>query len=402
MSDHAAPADDAADPRAARKWLDLAARLGLRGGGDVEPNPMVGAVLVNDGRLVGCGHHRRFGGPHAEREALDDCSRRGETASGATCYVTLEPCNHHGKQPPCAAALADAGVARVVYARADPDPAAAGGARFLGARGVRCEQSDASPLATGLAAPFAKRIATGLPWVIAKWAQTIDGRIATRTGESKWISGAPARVRVHRLRARVDAVLTGIGTVLADDPMLTARDVSRVRRVARRVVADTDLDIPLTSALVRTAREWPTIVACERSLTLVTFSARKRAAFDQAGVELLSVADHAPGRGLDLRELLTLLARHHGVATVLVESGPGLLGSLFDDDLIDEAVVYVAPMLLGDELARSVAVGRVAASLTQARRFRLCRVKRLGDDVELTYRREAVPATPAPGTAGQP
>jgi len=367
--------------------LDLAARLALRAQGHVEPNPLVGAVIVSDGRIIGMGHHRRFGGLHAEREALADCLRRGEDPRGATLYVTLEPCCHFGKQPPCTEAVLSVGIAKVVFARPDRNPVSAGGDKLLRQGGVECVEDPVSRLALGVGAPFARRVERGLPWVIAKWAQTIDGRIATRTGESKWISGEQSRFRVHRLRARVDAVLTGVGTVKADDPMLTSRGVNAVRRLARRVVADTDLETPLESALVRTAGEVPTIIACDEAMSRSGISEQRRAALARAGVTVVGVPTGASGRGIELERLLRTLLEEHGVATVLVEAGPGILGSLFEADLVDEVVVYMAPMLLGDELAKSVAVGRVAEQLTAARRFGLWRVKPLGDDVELTYRR---------------
>lgn len=380
----------------ATRMLDLAARAALRGAGRVEPNPLVGCVIASErGSVLGIGHHRVFGGPHAEVDALASARRQGHDVRGATAFVTLEPCAHHGKQPPCTAALLAAGIARVVYARPDPNPVAAGGAAFLRSHGVDVALCTTSALALGVSDPFVKRTTTPLPWVIAKWAQTIDGRVATRTGESKWISGALARRRVHALRGRVDAILTGIGTVIADDPMLTARLPTRPRKIATRVVADTGLDLPLESRLATTAREFPTLVACERSMASTTYSAKKRAACDQLGVRLMGVADIGIGGGLDLRELLVKLRAEHAVQTVLVEAGPGLLGSLFEDDLIDEAVVYIAPMMLGDERAKSVAIGRVAEKLSNARRFDLWRVKALVDegggigDVELTYRRPA-------------
>lgn len=368
------------------RYLDLAARHALRAFGRVEPNPLVGAVLVRDGRVVGLGHHRRFGGPHAEVEAIRDATTRRESTRGATIYVTLEPCATAGKQPPCTAAVLDAGIARVIYARTDPHPTKGGGAAWLRDRGVACDLCPESPLAIGISDPFVKRVTTGLPWVIAKWAQTIDGRVATRTGESKWISGDLARRRVHRLRARVDAVLTGIGTVVADDPMLTPRGV-RISRPAARVVADTDLDIPPTTALVTSAREHRTLVACDAELAASGIMSRRRGELEAAGVVIVPVPQAENGRGIDLRALLAVLHRDHGVATVLVEAGPGLLGSLVEQDLVDEAVVYIAPMLLGDELARSVAVGRIAESLRAAKRLHLWRVKAVGEDVELVYRR---------------
>ncbi|CAG1009822.1 diaminohydroxyphosphoribosylaminopyrimidine deaminase / 5-amino-6-(5-phosphoribosylamino)uracil reductase [Phycisphaerales bacterium] len=367
------------------RFLDLAARHALRAFGRVEPNPLVGAAIVRDGRLIGLGHHRRFGGAHAERDALEDAARRGEDVRGATMYTTLEPCASPGKQPPCTEAILKSGIARVVFARQDPHPSKGGGAAWLREGGVPCDQSNASALATGISAPFVKRTVTGLPWVIAKWAQTIDGRVATRTGESKWISGDVARRRVHRLRSRVDAVLTGIGTVIADDPMLTPRGVPIIRTAAR-VVADTDLDIPPDAAMVKTAHEVPTLVACDGELAGSAIMARRRADLERSGVKVVPVLPADNGRGIDLRELLKTLLEEHDIATVLVEAGPGLLGTLFEQDLVDEAVVYIAPMLLGDELAKSAAVGRIAESLTSAKRLNLWRVKSVGGDVELVYR----------------
>ena len=367
-----------------RRMLDLAARVGLRGMGLVEPNPMVGAVIVRQGRAIGLGHHRQFGGLHAEREALANCRDRAEDPRGASIFVTLEPCRHFGKQPPCTDAILESGIAEVVYAVDDPHETSGGGADVLRQAGITVRKCTASDAAVRLSQPFVKRVKTGLPWVIAKWAQTIDGRAATRTGESKWISNDRSRRRVHQLRAKVDAVLAGFGTVAADDPMLTARGV-HVRRKAKRVILDRELNIDPESKLVMSARTEPTLVACSKDLIVADIVARQRDALEAAGVTLIGVPEDI-GR-LHLPMLFATLAERCQVSTVLVESGPGLLGALFELDLIDEAVVYVAPLLLGDEMARSVASGRVATSLTEGRRFQLVRSKRLGDDVELVYRR---------------
>lgn len=370
----------------AKRMLDTAARAALRAAGDVEPNPLVGCVVARDDVVLGVGHHRKFGGLHAEREALASCQRQNNDTRGATAYVTLEPCNGVGKQPACVDALLGAGIARVVYAAHDPNPGKSGGAARLASLGVTVEFCDQSDLARSLSRPFVRRLATGRPWVIAKWAQTIDGRIATRTGESKWISNPRSRARVHRLRARVDAVLVGMGTILADDPMLNARDVRRVRRMARRVVVDSDLDIPPECAIVRTAGEVPAIVACDQDLASSGITAPRRTLLRDAGVEIIGVRADERG-GIDLAHLLERLASDFGVATLLVESGPRLLGSLMRDDLIDEAVVYVAPLLLGDEMARSSVEGHVVGSLGSVPRFGVHRVARVGDDIEITYRR---------------
>ncbi|MBX3364435.1 MAG: bifunctional diaminohydroxyphosphoribosylaminopyrimidine deaminase/5-amino-6-(5-phosphoribosylamino)uracil reductase RibD [Phycisphaeraceae bacterium] len=381
-----------------RAMLDLAARCALRGSGVVEPNPMVGAVVARDGVVLGVGHHGVYGGLHAEREALASCERQGHDARGATLYSTLEPCCLVGKQPPCTEAIVRAGIARVVYAQADPHVKGRGGAEVLRSHGVAAELSDASAWARWVGAPFVKRVQTGLPWVIVKWAQTIDGRIATRTGESQWISNAGSRRRVHRLRARVDAIITGIGTVMADDPMLTARDVRRVRRSARRVVVDALLDLPLSSALVQTARAMPTTVACDKGMAVAHIALERREALEAAGVDVMGV----PGRGadqIDLEKMLAALVAHYEATNVLIEAGSGLMGAILAADLADELRVYVAPMLLGDALARPAIGGHTAERLTDGRSFGLVRQKRIGDDVELTYIRlresRGVPAASA-------
>jgi diaminohydroxyphosphoribosylaminopyrimidine deaminase/5-amino-6-(5-phosphoribosylamino)uracil reductase len=396
--------------------MRLAARLALRGLGKVEPNPLVGCVIVGEcGAVLGMGHHRVLGGPHAEVDALASAARLGHDVRGATMFVTLEPCNHSGRTPPCSHAIVRAGIREVVIGAKDPNPIAMGGMKTLRDAGVRvvlCGQTgedaqaragdsdravsehadaDDARLCQRLLQPFALRLQRARPWVIAKWAQTLDGRVATRTGESKWISGELARDRVHRLRGRVDGVLTGIGTVIADDPMLNARRSVPPRRVATRVVADTDLDVPLDRKVITSARDLPTLVACERSMACTSYSAKKRAALDQAGVTIVPIADNGIGRGIDLRELLGVLHTQHRMSTVMIEAGPGLLGSLIEDDLIDEAIVYIAPLVLGDEQAKSVAIGRVAERLSSARAFDLLRVRPCGQDIEVTYRRRLDP-----------
>jgi len=367
--------------------LDRAARLALMGLGRVEPNPMVGCVIARGDAVIGVGAHRRFGGPHAERRALDDARTRGQDPRGATAYVTLEPCAHSGKQPPCTEALMAAGVAEVVYAAADPNRLASGGASALEQAGVHVRQSTVSALAIAVSAPFRRRIEEGRPWVVAKWAQTLDGRIATRAGDSQWISNVTSRRRVHALRGRVDAILTGMGTVMADDPALTVRH-GNPRKCPIRVVLDADLDIPLDRQLVRTARETPTIVCCEAKLATAAISETKRAELAKAGCRILG-CPAGPG-GLDLLQTLKLLHREAGACTVMVEGGAGLLGTMIEADVVDTAVAYIAPLLLGDELARAVAVGRVAAALSAGVTMRLGRVRRVGEDVELTYCRAGV------------
>lgn len=362
-----------------KAYLDLAARAAARGFGLVEPNPLVGAVIVKDGQVIGVGHHRRYGDLHAERDAIANCRALGHDPRGAVLYCTLEPCCHTGKQPPCTEAIIGAGIARVVIARRDPHELSCGGWELLEERGIGVELCAESVNAIRLSDPFIGRVTTGRPWVIAKWAQTLDGRIATRTGASRWISNAGCRRRVHRLRAKVDAVMVGVGTAIADDPMLDARDCMHVRRVAKRVVLDTRGRLPRGSRLVATANRIPTLVCTaqpERATGLGD-----------------CVIVHAPARGehLDLSATLGLLAREHGVASVLVEAGPRVLGALVEADLIDEALVHLAPGVIGDERAMSVAAGREVPSLEGMRRYGLLRTRRVGEDVELHYRRPMTP-----------
>lgn len=352
----------------------------------MEPNPLVGAVLVKDGRVIGMGHHMRFGEAHAEQVAIRHARAQGEDPTGATLYVTLEPCAHQGKQPACTDAIIEAGISRVVCARQDPHEQAAGGARRLREAGVGVDFSDASPNATRLTDPFVKRITTGLPWVIAKWAQTIDARVATRTGESRWISGELSRRFVHRLRARVDVIMAGIGTVTADDPELTARDVPRLRRVARRVIVDPTLRIPIASRLVRTIDQAPLTVICTNDAANDDSRYEERRRLEAEGVEILALEPGREGR-LDPGQMLRLLVRMHDVTNVLVEAGPRLVGALHDDHLIDEARVYLAPMLLGDAEAMPPLQSSPKPHIVDGVRFSLTRVKRLGDDLELRYRK---------------
>lgn len=352
--------------------------MALRGHGGAEPNPLVGCVLVNDsGVTVGWGYHRTFGGPHAEIEAL---ARAGSAANGATCYVTLEPCNHTGKTGPCAQALIDAGVKHVVIGRRDTTEHGCGGAEHLRTAGVDIRFVEDDRFVRSVSDPFFHRLENDRPWVIAKWAQTLDGMIASRTGDSQWISSLRSRAMVHRQRGRVDVMLTGIGTVQHDDPMLTAR-CGRVRRVARRVVIDPNLEISPDSKLVRTAGDTPVTVFCsQKSLSDRASKAHKLEAHN---VEVIACSI---GDEVDLDRVLQLLVERYDAATVLVESGPGLMGRLVAQSLVNEAWVFVGPLLFGDEQAVSAARGRTVQQLTDGIALDLIDQRRRGDDVMLRYR----------------
>jgi diaminohydroxyphosphoribosylaminopyrimidine deaminase/5-amino-6-(5-phosphoribosylamino)uracil reductase len=359
-------------------FMRRALKLAERGRGFVEPNPMVGCVIVRDGRIVGEGLHRRFGGPHAEVEAL---RRAGSRARDATVYVNLEPCCHFGKTPPCTNALRAARVRRLVAATRDPNPVVRSrGIAALRSAGMEVRVGLLRDEAMSLNAPFFKLATQRRPWVIAKWAQSLDGKIATRTGDSKWISDQTARAHAHRVRGRMDAIIVGIGTVLSDDPMLTCRAV-RPRRVAARIVLDARLRIPLSATLVRTARRIPTWV-----LTTAAAPSRGRRALLAAGCVVEDIA--STGGKLRLTAVLNLLGKHD-MANVLVEGGGQLLGSFADQGLIDEIHAYIAPKLVGGADAIGALCGRGVARVADAARLNSMSCRSLGDGLLVTARLQA-------------
>lgn len=331
-----------------------ALELAARGQGLVEPNPMVGCVVVRDGEIVGEGWHQRFGGPHAEVEAL---SAAGEAARGAILYVTLEPCCHFGKTPPCTRGIIAAGIKRVVVAMPDPFPQVAGGGlRELSEAGVEVEVGVLTIDAQRLNAPYLKLVTRQRPWVIAKWAMSLDGKLATRSGDSRWISGEASRQIVHKLRGRVDAIMVGRGTALADDPLLTARPAGPRR--ALRVVVDSTASLASTSQLVRTARDVPVLVAAGPASTQ-----ENRTRLTEAGCEVLVLPGVSHAERLD--KLLSELGRRR-LTNVLVEGGSRLLGSLFDSGQIDEVHAFLAPILIGGDSAPSPLVGLGVESISAA------------------------------------
>jgi diaminohydroxyphosphoribosylaminopyrimidine deaminase/5-amino-6-(5-phosphoribosylamino)uracil reductase len=325
--------------------------LAERGRGAVEPNPLVGAVLVRDGLCVGEGWHQQFGGPHAEVHALQAA---GEAARGATLYVTLEPCCHHGKTPPCTDAVLRAGVARVVAAMPDPFPQVAGGGLAqLRTAGLAVEVGLCEPESRRLNAPYLKLLSTRRPYVHAKWAMTLDGKIATRTGDSKWISNPASRRLVHQLRGRVDAILVGAGTALADNPQLTARPPGP--RTALRIVLDSTGRLPIESILVQTAHDTPTLLATTARI------GERRALFEAHGVEVLLL----PGDRPRPADLLDELGRRR-FTNVLVEGGSEVLGSFLDAGELDEVHIFIAPRLAGGALARTPVAGAGVETIAEA------------------------------------
>ena len=335
--------------------MQRALQLARAGEGLVEPNPQVGCVLARDGQTIGEGYHARFGGPHAEVEALRDAHARDQDAAGATAYVTLEPCSHVGKTGPCADALVQAGVSRVVIGHLDPFPEVQGrGVSRLQAAGIEVQVGLLANECLQLTAPFRKRIRTGHPWVIAKWAMTLDGKIATHQGDSRWISSSASRQCVQALRGRVDGILVGIGTVLADDPMLNARPLQAdlVKRTALRIVLDRQLRIPHDSRLLTSADELPTVVAAAADC-----NPDRLRAVQATGARVWQPQGTA-GRD-ELDELLTWLA-DQGQTNLLVEGGGLVFGSFHDQDLFDELHVWVGPKLFGGAAPGPVAGTGVA------------------------------------------
>ena len=357
--------------------MRAALALARRGLGNAWPNPAVGCVLVKDGRVIGRGWTQPGGRPHAETEAL---RRAGDAARGATAYVTLEPCSHHGRTPPCCEALAGAGITRVVMAMRDPDPRVNGrGLAMLRGAGFVVEEGLLEGEARALNAGFFRRIQAGMPVVTLKLASTLDGRIATATGESRWITGEAARREVHALRARHDAILVGSGTVLADDPDLTCRLPGMERAPMLRVVADARLRTPPSARLVQSARVAPVLI-----MTAPGHPPAAQAPFIAAGADIITAPAHAGG-GLDLPSLLRALGRR-GVTRVLAEGGAGLAAALLRQGLVDRLVWFHAPAVMGGD-GHPALEGLRLAALSAMPRFRRVAQRALGDDMLSEFER---------------
>ena len=358
------------------QYMRRAIQLAAEGEGKTRPNPLVGAVVVKDGRIIGEGYHTKYGSLHAEREALADCVRRGESPKGADIYVTLEPCCHTGKQPPCTEALVESGVGHVIIGSADPNPLVSGkGIAYLRQHGIQVETGFLKEECDALNSIFFHYITTGKPYVALKYAMTADGRIATVTGASKWITGEEARNHAHRLRNRYAAILVGKNTVQSDDPMLNCRLPGGVNPL--RIVLDSRLWIPLESKLVQTARNIPLMVVCGGKA-----SADKKGALEQMGAEVLSLPG-ADGRP-DLKALVSELGRR-GVDSLLIEGGSQVHYSALEAGIVNHIYSYVAPKIFGGERALGPVSGAGAEQVADA--FHLCRTSTqiLGDDILIEY-----------------
>lgn len=370
-------AQDAEDVRATKyalgtdeHYMSRALELAQCGAGWTNPNPMVGAVVVKDGRIIGEGWHTAYGNLHAEREALANCS---EDPAGSTIYVTLEPCCHWGKTPPCTEAIIEAKLARVVVGAPDPNPFVAGkGFEVLREAGIEVTENVLLDECRDLNRVFFHYIQTKMPLVIVKYAMTLDGKIATRTGASRWITSEVARAKVHEDRHRFAAIMVGIGTVISDDPELTSRIPDCKTKDPLRVIIDSTARIPLSSKIVLTAREVPTII-------VVTEKAPqgKLAALVEADCEVFITQ----GESVDLRALLVYLGEEKQIDSVMVEGGATLLWSLFSQGLVDRVQAYIAPKIFGGETAPTPVQGFGVALPDRAIQCCDPKVTQLGRDI---------------------
>ena len=355
------------------KFMQLALRLAAKGRGKVEPNPMVGALLIRDGQVISQGYHERFGAAHAEINALDNCP---QSPAGTTMYVTLEPCCRQGKTGPCSDALIRAGLAEVVVATKDPSEKVCGrGLEQLRRAGIKVTLGPAGPAARRLNAAFFKLHRKGRPFVLLKWAQSLDGKIARPSGESRWISNEKSRRFAHRLRRDSQAVLIGIGTALADDPLLTPRPALG-QRLPLRIVVDSRLRLPVDSQLARTAGKAPLLIATtDHALQTNRDTA---AALKDAGAELWAVN---PGPGpIDLAKLLDILGQRE-ILNLMVEGGSQILTEFLTHNLADEICVFICPLLIGSKEAPGPFGGVGPDDIGQALKLQNISTRRFADDL---------------------
>jgi len=354
-----------------RNWMRRALDLAVRARGRTSPNPMVGAVIVTDGQVVGEGFHAYAGSDHAEVAALREA---GPAAAEGTLYVSLEPCCHQGRTPPCVDQILGAGIRRVVAAGEDPNPSVSGrGFASLREAGVRVEVGLLGEEAARLNEAFFKYIRTGVPFVTLKVAASLDGKIATRTGESRWITGESARRRVHQLRNEVDAVLVGIGTVLRDDPLLTTRLGIADQRDPIRVIVDNLARLPLRAKVVNRASTAPTILAVSQMAPRT-----KLEALEREGVQVI-VVENSPRR-VSLERLLEVLGKR-GILSVMIEGGAEINASALREGIADKVLVFLAPILIGGKSTPTAVGGEGIESLAQALRLRDVRIERFDGDI---------------------
>lgn len=348
-------------------YMKLALQLAEKGAGWTSPNPMVGAVIVKDGHIIGQGYHEKYGGLHAERNALASCT---QSPDGAQMYVTLEPCCHHGKQPPCVEAILDAGIRRVIVGSEDPNPLVNGkGVRILREHGVEVAEHVLQEECDQLNEVFFHYIRTNLPFVVMKYAMTLDGKIAAYTGESKWVTGEAAREHVHRQRNRYRAIMAGVGTVLADDPLLTCRIESGRNPV--RIICDSRLRTPFTSRIAATAGQVPTVLAtcCEDE--------KKHSLYQKAGFHILCLPEE--NGHVDLRALMQQLGQAK-IDSILIEGGGTLHWSALESGIVQKLQAYIAPKIFGGETAKTPVEGIGFSSPAKAVKLKNSTVVKIGED----------------------
>jgi diaminohydroxyphosphoribosylaminopyrimidine deaminase/5-amino-6-(5-phosphoribosylamino)uracil reductase len=351
------------------KYMRIALGLAKKGQGLTNPNPAVGAVVVKGGRIVGKGYHKRCGLPHAEANALN---KAGRSAKGATLYVTLEPCDHYGRTPPCTGAIIAAGIRRVVMAMKDPNPATDGrGIKRLKSRGIKTTLGVLKEEAAAINRPFGKFMAGKLPYVTVKIAESLDGKIAANTGDSKWVTSEDSRAYVKGLRRRADAVMVGVNTVIKDDPMLLAG--GRGAKQPARVIVDSRLRTPLSARIFSSTGISPVIIATTRRV-----SSRRAGLYISKGAAVL-FADPRNGR-VDLRDLLRKLGRM-GMIDVLVEGGGELAAGLVEERLVDRFLFFLAPKIIGGRLAPTSVEGRGIRRMKDALGLEITGVKRFAEDI---------------------
>lgn len=347
--------------------MRIALELAKKGCGRVSPNPMVGAVIVKDGRIIGKGYHERYGDLHAERNALASCREKPE---GATMYVTLEPCCHHGKQPPCTEAILEAGISRVVVGSADPNPLVSGkGIDMLREHGICVTEGILKEECDSINEVFFHFIKTKRPYVVLKYAMTMDGKIAAYTGASKWITGEEARGHVQQQRNRYSSIMVGVGTILADDPQLTCR--IKGGRNPIRIICDSALRTPLSARVITTARKVPTILATCCS------DREKYEAYREAGCRILLMPEK--NGHVDLQALMVRLGEEH-IDSVLLEGGGTLNWSALESGIVQKVMVYLAPKLFGGQSAKTPVEGTGFSLPEEAAVLKNSRIRRLGED----------------------